>query len=144
MFGQFADVFGRHATLQTAMGLMLVGSALCAGAQTWGMLLLGRAIQGMASAGIMNIIKIVLADKVSLEENAKNNTVFALVGGISYSVGPVIGGYLTSVRFQSLLLESPSVADSGAGQLAVVLHSQRPNVRGGELTRLPPSPQGAG
>ena len=87
------------------MGLMIVGSALCAGAQTWGMLLLGRAIQGLSAAGIMNIIKIVLADKVSLEDNAKNNTIFSLVAGISYSVGPVIGGYLTNVGLVSDLPE---------------------------------------
>ncbi|KAL1970568.1 hypothetical protein VTN77DRAFT_4212 [Rasamsonia byssochlamydoides] len=91
-FGQLADVFGRHAVLQLAMFLMLVGSTLCAAAQTWGMLLLGRALQGTSSAGIMNIIMIILADKVSLKENAKNNTIFVFVSGASYSVGPVIGG----------------------------------------------------
>ena len=96
-FGQFADVYGRHAALQTAMVLMLVGSALCAGAQAWAMLLLGRALQGIGSAGIANVSKIILADKTTLRDNAKNNSIFALIGGIGYSVGPVIGGYLTAV-----------------------------------------------
>ncbi|KAA8643501.1 putative MFS multidrug transporter [Aspergillus tanneri] len=95
MFGQLADVFGRHAVLQLALFLMLIGSVLCAAAQTWGMLLLGRALQGTSSAGLMNIIMIILADKVSLKVNAKNNSLFAFVGGIGYSIGPVIGGYLT-------------------------------------------------
>ncbi|KAL4926682.1 putative MFS multidrug transporter [Aspergillus undulatus] len=92
-FGQLADVFGRHAALQLATFLMLVGSVLCAAAQTWGMLLLGRALQGVASAGLMTTVMIVLADNVTLEENAKNNSTFALVGGVAYSVGPVVGGY---------------------------------------------------
>jgi MFS family permease len=92
-FGQLADVFGRHAALQLSMGLMVVGSTLAAAAQTWGMLLLGRALQGTSAAGIMNIIVIVLSDKVSLEDNAKNNTLFTLVAAVSYSVGPVVGGY---------------------------------------------------
>ncbi|KAL4783760.1 major facilitator superfamily domain-containing protein [Aspergillus varians] len=92
-FGQLADVFGRHAVLQLATLLMLVGSILCAAAQTWGMLLLGRALQGMSSAGLMTTIMIILADNVSLEENAKNNSFFALVGGIAYSIGPVVGGW---------------------------------------------------
>lgn len=74
------------------MFLMLIGSTLCAAAQTWGMLLLGRALQRTSSAGITNIIMVILADKVSLEENAKNNTIFAFINGVSYSVGPVIGG----------------------------------------------------
>jgi MFS family permease len=74
------------------MFLMLIGSTLAAAAQTWGMLLLGRALQGTSSAGIANIIVIILADKVSLKENAKNNTLFVFVSGVSYSVGPLIGG----------------------------------------------------
>lgn len=78
--------------LQLAMSLMLIGSTLCAAAQTWGMLLLGRALQGTSSAGIMNIIGVILADKVSLKESAKNSTVFGFISGISYSIGPVIGG----------------------------------------------------
>ncbi|OKL59442.1 hypothetical protein UA08_05301 [Talaromyces atroroseus] len=109
-FGQLADVFGRHAALQLSMGLMVVGSTLAAAAQTWGMLLLGRALQGTSAAGIMNIIVIVLADKVSLEENAKNNTVFTLVAGISYSVGPVVGGYLTNASWRYVFVISIPIA----------------------------------
>ncbi|KAL4915408.1 major facilitator superfamily domain-containing protein [Aspergillus aurantiobrunneus] len=97
-FGQLADVFGRHVVLQLATFLMLVGSILCAAAQTWGMLLLGRALQGMSSAGLMTTIMIVLADNVTLEENAKNNSVFALVSGIAYSVGPVLGGQVPDAQ----------------------------------------------
>lgn len=74
------------------MVLMIIGSTLCAAAQDWGMLLLGRAMQGVSAAGIQNIIYIILADKVSLKEYAKNNTIFVFVSGASFSVGPVIGG----------------------------------------------------
>lgn len=91
-FGQLADVFGRHAVLQLAVFLTLVGSTLCAAAQSWGMLLLGRALQGTGSAGTMNVVMIILADKVSLRENAKNNSIFAFIAGVGYAVGPEIGG----------------------------------------------------
>ncbi|KAM0121946.1 hypothetical protein ACP6JC_001265 [Aspergillus fumigatus] len=102
IFGQLADVFGRHAVLQLAMFLMLVGSTLCAAAQSWGMLLLGRALQGTSSAGIMNIIMIVLADRVSLRENARNNSIFVFVGGLGYGVGPVVGGSRWSALLPAL------------------------------------------
>ena len=91
-FGQLADVFGRHIVLQLAVFLTLVGSTLCAAAQTWGMLLLGRALQGMSCAGIMNLVLIILADKVSLKENAKNNSIFAFISGLGYAIGPEVGG----------------------------------------------------
>ncbi|KKK13292.1 hypothetical protein AOCH_003610 [Aspergillus ochraceoroseus] len=109
-FGQLADVFGRHATLQVALFLMLIGSTLCAAAQTWGMLLFGRALQGMSSAGLMNIIMIILADRVSLNENAKNNSIFAFVGGVGYSIGPVVGGYLTDANWRYCFVISIAIA----------------------------------
>lgn len=82
------------------MLIMMIGAALAAGAQAWVMLLFGRALMGVAAAGMLNIIKVVLADKVSLKENATNNTVFSLVGGISFGLGPVIGGYLTASNWR--------------------------------------------
>ncbi|KAL4995034.1 major facilitator superfamily domain-containing protein [Aspergillus recurvatus] len=98
-FGQLSDIFGRHATLQLATFLMLIGSVLGAAAQTWGMLLLGRALQGVGSAGLMSTVMIILADNVTLEENAKNNSIFSFVTGVSYAVGPVIGGYQANWRY---------------------------------------------
>ena len=64
------------------------------------MLLLGRALQGLSAAGITNIVMIVLADNVSLEEQAKNISIFQLMNGIGYSVGPIIGGYLTNTNWR--------------------------------------------
>ncbi|PYH96397.1 MFS multidrug transporter [Aspergillus ellipticus CBS 707.79] len=100
IFGQLSDVFGRHPVLQVALFFMLIGSILCAAAQTWGMLLLGRALQGTGAAGIGNLIMIILADKVSLKENAKNKSLFTLIGGVGYAVGPIIGGYLTDSNWR--------------------------------------------
>jgi MFS family permease len=46
-YGQFADIFGRHIVMQSAIFIFLVGSALCTGAQTWNMIMAGRAIAGI-------------------------------------------------------------------------------------------------
>ncbi|CAI6240197.1 unnamed protein product [Periconia digitata] len=100
MSGQLADVYGRHFALHFQMFWILVGSILCAAAQSWTMLLFGRAIQGLGAAGIMNLTRIILSDGVSLADNSKNNTVFSLINGISFAVGPVIGGYLTSASWR--------------------------------------------
>ncbi|KAF4447358.1 hypothetical protein F53441_9102 [Fusarium austroafricanum] len=96
-WAQMADVFGRNASINAAIILMLIGSALCTGAPTnaFPVLLLGRGFQGLAAAGLNVVVRTILADKVSLQENAKNWAIFSLVGGISYGLGPVIGGYLT-------------------------------------------------
>ncbi|UKZ68795.1 uncharacterized protein TrAtP1_009814 [Trichoderma atroviride] len=99
-YGQLADVFGRHISLQAALFFTVIGSVLCAAAQSWSVLLLGRALQGLSSAGLSSIILVVLADKVTLEENAKNNTLFTIVSGSTYAIGPLIGGYLTNANWR--------------------------------------------
>lgn len=97
-----ADIFGRHTSLQAVLVLMTIGSALCTGAPTsaYPVLLLGRGFQGVACAGISVLVRTIISDKVSLQENAKNWSFFAVTGGCSYAIGPVIGGYLTSANWR--------------------------------------------
>lgn len=101
-WGQVADIFGRYRSLQSSVLIMMVGSALCTGAPTnaFPVLLLGRGLQGVGAAGISVIIQVILSDKLSLKEQAKNSSIFSLVAGISYGIGPVIGGYLTSTSWR--------------------------------------------
>ncbi|KAF4621880.1 hypothetical protein G7Y89_g14463 [Cudoniella acicularis] len=101
-WGQMADIFGRTAALETVLFLMIIGSALCTSAplNAFPMLIFGRALQGMAAAGISVIIKAILADKVSLKENAKNTSIFSFFAGLSYGIGPVIGSFLTDSNWR--------------------------------------------
>jgi MFS family permease len=128
-WGQFADVFGRYAALQTALASMLVGSALCASAPAiaFSMLLVGRALQGIGCAGLLIVTKVILADKVSLKENAKNNTLFTIVAGVGYGVGPVIGGYLTQVSWRWCFILNIPI---GVVALVIVHFLLRPELLG--------------
>ncbi|KAK3306000.1 uncharacterized protein B0T15DRAFT_398589 [Chaetomium strumarium] len=129
-FAQLADIFGRHATLQTALAIITVGSALCTAAPTtattngFPLLLFGRALQGVGAAGINICVRTILADKVSLGEYAKNWTVFALVSGISFSVGPVAGGYLTRVSWRWCFAINLPVAVLGIVLVVVLLRKE--------------------
>jgi MFS family permease len=78
--GQLADIYGRHFALQFEMFWIMIGSVLCAAAQSWGMLLLGRALQGLGAAGIMSLSRIILSDGATLAENARNNSVLSFIG----------------------------------------------------------------
>jgi len=55
--GQIADFYGRHTALQSHIFCLMIGSVFCAAAQTWGMLLFGRALQGVGAAGIQNLTR---------------------------------------------------------------------------------------
>ncbi|KAF3074212.1 hypothetical protein CFAM422_003784 [Trichoderma lentiforme] len=123
-YGQFADVFGRHISLQVAIFFTVIGSVLCAAAQSWGMLLLGRALQGLSSAGLNSIILVILADKVSLEENAKNNTLFTIVSGSTYAIGPLIGGYLTDANWRYVFVIAIPIAVASHVLLFFILRDE--------------------
>ncbi len=85
---------------------MILGSVLCAGAPIshFAMLLAGRGLEGMGSAGLLILTENILADGVSLRENAKNNSVFTLIIGVGYSTGPVFRGYLTSASWRWVII----------------------------------------
>jgi len=97
-WGQIADTFGRHAALEMAILSIMIGSALSTSAptRTFPVLILGRAIQGLGCAGVNVVDRVILADKVSLKDYAKNVSLFSFFAGVSYAIGPVIGGYLTN------------------------------------------------
>ena len=133
LYGQLADVFGRHVMIQTGIFFVLIGSVLGAGAQDWPMLLLGRAFQGLGFAGLGTVSRIVLSDKVSLKEASTNNTIFMWLNGVSMGIGPLIGGYLTKVflptQEQNCLSKLSRLPGGGASlsmcqsQLLVILQS---------------------
>ena len=81
---------------------MTIGSAICTGAPTnaFGVLLFGRALQGIGCSGVSISVRTILADKVSLKEYALNWTLFSLLSAITFSIGPVAGGYLTQVSWR--------------------------------------------
>jgi len=61
---------------------IMIGSILCASAQTWGMLLFGRALQGLGAAGIMSLSRIILSDGATLAENSRNNSILSMISGV--------------------------------------------------------------
>ena len=62
LYGKFGDLFGRKIVLQVAIGLFLVGSALCGLAQNMTQLVLMRGLQGLGGGGLMVISMAAVAD----------------------------------------------------------------------------------
>ncbi|KAE8449250.1 hypothetical protein EG329_008417 [Mollisiaceae sp. DMI_Dod_QoI] len=145
-WSQMCDIFGRTATMEVVLVLMMIGSALCTGAPTnaFPLLIFGRAIQGLSVAGINITTRVIMSDKVSLKENAKNNSIFGMVGGLSYAIGPVIGGYLTDKTWRWCFGINLPVAAAGAVIFFLVLRKELLGPQPFELltTQLSPSPSG--
>jgi hypothetical protein len=94
LFGQLANVFGRRWPIIVSTALFVLGSGICGGASNIGMLIAGRVVQGMGSAGITVLIEVIIADLVPLRERG---TYFSVVFGIialGTALGPLFGGLI--------------------------------------------------
>lgn len=100
LFASFADAFGRHWAMQLSLLLFLFGSALSTAAQNMPMMLAGRGIAGVGAAGLLTVVRVILADSASLDDNNFQASILTFLYAIGFSLGPVIGGALTSISFR--------------------------------------------
>ena len=94
LYGKFADIVGRRATLLFAVTVFLAGSALCGFSQSMLFLIIARAIQGLGGGGLMSLVQTVISDIVTPAERTKLQGYFAAVFTTSSLGGPVLGGFI--------------------------------------------------
>ncbi|KAG8819345.1 hypothetical protein FRC18_012123 [Serendipita sp. 400] len=95
-----ADVFGRYPSMQFFLFLFLVGSAISTGANNMPALLVGRGISGVGSAGLLGVVRIIMADSSSLDDNNAQTALMILAYTVGYTLGPVLGGLLYSANWR--------------------------------------------
>ncbi|KAK7725820.1 hypothetical protein SLS63_007975 [Diaporthe eres] len=96
LFGQFCNVFGRRHVTFAVIAVFVLGSGICGGATTPGMLIAGRAVQGAGSGGIIMVASIILSDLVPLRQRGTYSAMLMSVFGMGSALGPFIGGAIIS------------------------------------------------
>lgn len=96
LFGQFCNVFGRRHVAFTVIAVFVLGSGICGGATTSGMLIAGRAVQGAGSGGIIMVSSIILSDLVPLRQRGNFSAMLMSVFGVGSALGPFIGGVIVT------------------------------------------------
>src|SRR5436309_4291587 len=93
LYGKLGDLFGRKIVLQAAIGIFLVGSALCGLSQSMGQLIGFRALQGLGAGGLIVVTLAVVGDIIPPRERGKYQGYFGAVFGVSTIIGPLLGGF---------------------------------------------------
>lgn len=78
------------------VAIFMLGSGICGGATTGGMLIAGRAVQGVGSGGIIMLSSIIISDLVPLRQRGNFSALLMSIFGVGSALGPFIGGAIVS------------------------------------------------
>src|SRR3954469_9700991 len=95
IWGKLGDLYGRRITFVSAVGLFLVGSALCGMAQNMGELVAFRAIQGLGAGGLIVGVLSIIGEMIPPRDRSKYQGVMMAVMPVALIGGPLIGGFIT-------------------------------------------------
>ncbi|TDF98002.1 MDR family MFS transporter [Paenibacillus piri] len=95
IFGKLSDMYGRKIFFITGLALFIVGSILCAAAQSIVQLSIFRAVQGIGGGAILPIAFTIIFDVFPPEKRGKVSGLFGAVFGVSSIFGPLLGAFLT-------------------------------------------------
>ncbi|KAJ2974437.1 hypothetical protein NQ176_g6061 [Zarea fungicola] len=92
VWANMSDIWGRKPILLSALVLFFGSSIICAAAINMPMLIAGRALQGIASGGMLQMVNIVVSDIFSVSLFLG---LLEIVWTVAGAVGPILGGALT-------------------------------------------------
>ena len=109
LYGRLGDRFGRRKVLSLAIAVFALGSLACAIAPTLGLLVAGRALQGVGGGGLMTLSQALIGEVVAPRLRARNQSYFAIIFTLASVGGPVIGGLVVQhAQLALALLRQPA------------------------------------
>ncbi|MFH1833636.1 MAG: MFS transporter [bacterium] len=134
--GTLGDVYGRRRVFLAGLALFTAGSLLCALSPTIGVLIGGRAFQGLGAAITMpSTLAILTSTFHDPRERAQAIGIWAGISGIALALGPALGGVMVdSFGWQSIFyLNVPIGLVALVIAAKIVRESKNPEARGLDL-----------
>ena len=94
LWGKLSDLFGRRRFYEASIVIFMIGSLLCALANSMTMLIWARAIQGVGAGGIFTLTMTIMGDVMSPRERGKYQGYMMAVFTGATVLGPLVGGVI--------------------------------------------------
>ena len=94
LFGKLSDLISRRRLMLIGIGIFVLGSTLCGAAQSMGMMVLFRAVQGLGGGAIYALSFIIVGILFAPEKRAKMQGIISSIWGIASILGPLAGGII--------------------------------------------------
>ena len=94
IWGKLADLYNKKVLVQAALGLFIVGSAICGLAPSMPVIITGRVIAGLGMGGIIALIQVIIATIVSPRERGRYSGYIGAVFALATVIGPLVGGVI--------------------------------------------------
>lgn len=92
VYGTTSDIFGRKWPILIALFIFLLGSILCATAQTITALIGARVVQGIGAGGMIQLVQVILSDISTMSERGLYMAIAAFAWSLGTNIGIPIGG----------------------------------------------------
>lgn len=95
LYGKLSDIYGRRPFFLLGIALFSAGSIICGLSMSMGMLIAGRAIQGLGAGGLIPLAIAAIGDIIPPRRRGKWQGFTGGVFAASSVLGPAVGGWLT-------------------------------------------------
>jgi len=110
LMAKLSDALGRRSIYVADVTLFALGSLLVAAAPNFGLLLVGRAVQGLGAGGIFPVASAVIGDTFPPEKRGSALGLIGAVFGLAFLVGPLLGGILLMFDWRWLFVVNLPIA----------------------------------
>jgi EmrB/QacA subfamily drug resistance transporter len=94
LMAKLSDAVGRRAIYVIDLALFASGSLVVAVSPAFGLLLAGRAVQGLGAGGIFPVASAVIGDTFPAEKRGRALGLMGAVFGIAFLIGPIVAGII--------------------------------------------------
>ncbi|KAF7157309.1 hypothetical protein CNMCM5623_001432 [Aspergillus felis] len=92
IWAKLSDIWGRKPILLLAVAWFFGSSIICATAVDMPMLIAGRALQGVAGGGLLQLVTIVISDLFSVRRRSLYLGLMEFIWALAGGIGPLLGG----------------------------------------------------